>query len=275
MDPRRRRTRSASGSPTTPRTRWATSCSSTCPRSAPAVEAAASISEVESTKSVSDIYAPVSGTVTEVNTDLADAPERLNEDPYGEGWICVIELSDAAAARQAPHRRRLPGAGRGLAGMAEVSLPAVRAPEPAGRHGSARRAAPASTGERTTPPCRSPSRRQRRRRRGRGRPRRAARRRGDARGHPGPELRARSYALDEPLVTAGRHPDSVIFLDDITVSRRHAEVRQVDAAATRWPTWAPSTAPTSTASGWRRRPLKDGDELQIGTFKLLFLAGRP
>jgi glycine cleavage system H protein len=61
-----------------------------------AVAAAASISEVESTKSVSDIYAPVSGTVTEVNTDLADAPERLNEDPYGEGWICVIELGDAA-----------------------------------------------------------------------------------------------------------------------------------------------------------------------------------
>src|SRR5262245_46003094 len=60
------------------------------------VEAAASISEVESTKSVSDIYAPVSGTVTEVNTDLADAPERLNEDPYGEGWICVIEVRDAA-----------------------------------------------------------------------------------------------------------------------------------------------------------------------------------
>ncbi len=59
-----------------------------------AVEAAASISEVESTKSVSDIYAPVSGTITEVNGDLSDAPERLNEDPYGEGWICVIELTD-------------------------------------------------------------------------------------------------------------------------------------------------------------------------------------
>ena len=59
-----------------------------------AVEAAASISEVESTKSVSDIYAPVSGTITEVNADLSDAPERLNEDPYGEGWICVIELTD-------------------------------------------------------------------------------------------------------------------------------------------------------------------------------------
>lgn len=58
------------------------------------VEAAASISEVESTKSVSDIYAPVSGTIAEVNADLGDAPERLNEDPYGEGWICVIELTD-------------------------------------------------------------------------------------------------------------------------------------------------------------------------------------
>src|SRR6187402_2709352 len=60
------------------------------------VAAAASISEVESTKSVSDIYAPVSGTITEVNADLADAPERLNEDPYGEGWICVIQLSEPA-----------------------------------------------------------------------------------------------------------------------------------------------------------------------------------
>jgi len=59
-----------------------------------AVDAAASISEVESTKSVSDIYAPVSGTIAEVNADLGDAPERLNEDPYGEGWICVIELTD-------------------------------------------------------------------------------------------------------------------------------------------------------------------------------------
>jgi len=52
-----------------------------------------SISEVESTKSVSDIYAPVEGVVTEVNVDLGDEPERLNSDPYGDGWICVIELS--------------------------------------------------------------------------------------------------------------------------------------------------------------------------------------
>jgi glycine cleavage system H protein len=58
------------------------------------VAASGKISEVESTKSVSDVYAPISGTVVEVNADLADAPERLNEDPYGEGWICVIEPSD-------------------------------------------------------------------------------------------------------------------------------------------------------------------------------------
>jgi len=52
--------------------------------------------EVESTKSVSEIYAPMSGTVAEVNGDLSDNPERLNEDPYGEGWICVIEVEDPA-----------------------------------------------------------------------------------------------------------------------------------------------------------------------------------
>ena len=55
------------------------------------------LSEVESTKSVSDIYAPLTGTVAEVNTDLVDSPQRLNEDPYGEGWICIIEPADPAA----------------------------------------------------------------------------------------------------------------------------------------------------------------------------------
>ena len=65
--------------------------------------------EVESTKSVSELYAPVSGTVSEVNDDLYGAPQRLNEDPYGEGWICKINcensdeldnLLDANAYRQ-------------------------------------------------------------------------------------------------------------------------------------------------------------------------------
>jgi glycine cleavage system H protein len=55
-----------------------------------------SFSEVESTKSVSDIYAPVSGSVVEVNQELADSPQRVNEDPYGEGWLVVIEADDAS-----------------------------------------------------------------------------------------------------------------------------------------------------------------------------------
>jgi glycine cleavage system H protein len=50
--------------------------------------------EVESTKSVSDIYAPVAGTVAAVNDALSDAPQLLNEDPYGDGWICTIDMSD-------------------------------------------------------------------------------------------------------------------------------------------------------------------------------------
>ena len=56
-----------------------------------------SFSEVESTKSVSDIYAPLKGTVAEVNLDLVDAPQRINEDPYGDGWICIIEPDEATS----------------------------------------------------------------------------------------------------------------------------------------------------------------------------------
>jgi glycine cleavage system H protein len=58
------------------------------------VAAGESISEVESTKSVSDIYSPVAGTVVEVNSALSGAPEQLNTDPYGQGWIFVVEPSD-------------------------------------------------------------------------------------------------------------------------------------------------------------------------------------
>jgi glycine cleavage system H protein len=64
------------------------------PEAGATVAAADKVSEVESTKSVSDIYAPVAGTVVEVNAELGDAPERLNEDPYGTGWIYVIAPSD-------------------------------------------------------------------------------------------------------------------------------------------------------------------------------------
>jgi len=60
-----------------------------------AVVAGSSCAEVESTKSVSEIYSPVSGVVAEVNEQLVDEPELVNRDPYGAGWIFVVELADA------------------------------------------------------------------------------------------------------------------------------------------------------------------------------------
>ncbi|MGH9088078.1 MAG: glycine cleavage system protein GcvH [Acidimicrobiales bacterium] len=54
------------------------------------------LGEVESTKSVSEIYAPVAGTVVAVNGAAVDAPEHLNHDPYGEGWLCELEVADTA-----------------------------------------------------------------------------------------------------------------------------------------------------------------------------------
>lgn len=51
------------------------------------------LGEVESTKSVSEVYAPVAGTVVAVNDALADAPEKLNSDPYGDGWLCELEIA--------------------------------------------------------------------------------------------------------------------------------------------------------------------------------------
>ena len=60
------------------------------------VTAGDSFGEVESTKSVSDIYAPVAGTVVAVNDELANGPDALNSDPYGAGWICEIEMSNPA-----------------------------------------------------------------------------------------------------------------------------------------------------------------------------------
>lgn len=54
------------------------------------------IAEVESTKSVADVYAPVAGTVSGVNEDLSETPEQVNSDPYGAGWFVDIEVGDAA-----------------------------------------------------------------------------------------------------------------------------------------------------------------------------------
>lgn len=57
-----------------------------------------SFSEIESTKSVNDVYAPVTGTVTSVNESLRDTPELLNSDPYGAGWICEITMTGSPDA---------------------------------------------------------------------------------------------------------------------------------------------------------------------------------
>lgn len=61
-----------------------------------AVRAGDACGELESTKSVSDLFAPVNGTVTAVNEALADQPDLVNSDPYGEGWLLDIEVEDAA-----------------------------------------------------------------------------------------------------------------------------------------------------------------------------------
>ncbi|MGO9380158.1 MAG: glycine cleavage system protein GcvH [Dissulfurispiraceae bacterium] len=58
------------------------------------VEANTEITEIESTKATSAVIAPVSGTVIEINDKLADSPEIINEDPYGKGWIAIIEMDN-------------------------------------------------------------------------------------------------------------------------------------------------------------------------------------
>jgi glycine cleavage system H protein len=60
------------------------------------VEANTEITEIESTKATSAVISPVSGTIVEVNDKLADTPEIINEDPYGKGWIVVVEMDSPA-----------------------------------------------------------------------------------------------------------------------------------------------------------------------------------
>lgn len=64
------------------------------------VKAGQEIGEVESTKTTSTIYTPVSGKLLKVNTELTEHPELVNQEPYGRGWIAVIELSDPGEAEQ-------------------------------------------------------------------------------------------------------------------------------------------------------------------------------
>jgi glycine cleavage system H protein len=70
------------------------------PKAGAVVTAGQQIGEVESTKTTSTIYVPVSGTVSKINTDLKDHPEVVNSDPYGKGWIAVIDLSNPGEVDQ-------------------------------------------------------------------------------------------------------------------------------------------------------------------------------
>lgn len=70
------------------------------PKVGAAVKAGQQIGEVESTKTTSTIYTPVSGTVVQINNDLKDHPEIVNSDPYGKGWIAIIDLADAKEVEQ-------------------------------------------------------------------------------------------------------------------------------------------------------------------------------
>lgn len=58
------------------------------------IEKDAEFSEIESTKATSSVIAPVSGTILEVNEELDESPEIINEEPYGKGWIAIVEMSD-------------------------------------------------------------------------------------------------------------------------------------------------------------------------------------
>src|SRR6185436_11432486 len=70
------------------------------PKVGASVKAGQQIGEVESTKTTSSIYTPVSGTIAKINGDLKDHPEAVNADPYGKGWMVVVDLADPAEANQ-------------------------------------------------------------------------------------------------------------------------------------------------------------------------------
>jgi glycine cleavage system H protein len=70
------------------------------PAAGAAISAAQKFGEIESVKAVSELFAPVSGEVTEANDGLADSPESVNDDPYGDGWLVKVRLSEPAQLDQ-------------------------------------------------------------------------------------------------------------------------------------------------------------------------------
>ena len=87
-------------SPGTRRTRSARSSSTSRPRSARRWPRTQAYAEVESVKAVSDVYAPLSGEIVAVNEAVAEQPELINEDPYGEGWLVRVKLSDPSEVEE-------------------------------------------------------------------------------------------------------------------------------------------------------------------------------
>ena len=79
-----------SASPTSRRTSSARSSTSTCPSAGDTLGAGDTFGEIESVKSVSELYAPVTGEIVEVNESLSDSPETVNPDPHGEGWMIKV-----------------------------------------------------------------------------------------------------------------------------------------------------------------------------------------
>ncbi len=242
------------------------------------VTAGDKVSEVESTKSVSDIYAPLSGTVVEVNDELSAAPERLNEDPVRRG----LDLRDPVRRRQPgrrPARRRgLPRPGRRLGArlVADVYCNSCGHRNALGANfcsscGAVLETASADNTTITFHPTVSTD------------PVDAGADEVDVHGADlpadiavlvvtrGPYAGSR-FPLASTVTTAGRHPESSIFLDDVTVSRRHAEIEAGPDGFT--------VRDVGSLNGTylnRERieeaPLVNGDELQIGKFKLVFVLG--
>ena len=97
------------------RTRSASWCTTRRPMSARRSSKDTSYGEVESVKAVSDLISPLSGEVLEVNQKVVDAPETVNEDPYGDGWLIRIRLTNPDELGAAARRRGLPEGPRGRA----------------------------------------------------------------------------------------------------------------------------------------------------------------
>ena len=188
---------------------------------------------------------PLAGTVAEVNADLARRPGAPQRGSLRRGMDLrdrpsTTRPSSTACSTRRPTEPSSRASADGRPSAAPSAGTATRWPRT-----SARRAAPTSNPARrpqhdghghgarsTAPPRRSRSTST------------SCRPASGCSSSPAAPTPGSQFALDEPLVTAGRHPDSEIFLDDITVSRRHAEVRRVGGGLRRSPTSARSTAPT-------------------------------